>query len=135
MSTRCQVKIQGLDTSYLVDPPSRAFTLYHHCDGYPENMLPLIGGAYQDVWQAGRVGKAAAMIVGADPLGFELEDGHHLHGDIEYYYVVNIIDGEWTIIAYQVSFPSSSVPYKTLIGTFTPSEAMTASDYIEKIED
>ena len=99
MSTRCQVKIQGTDVN-----GSAAFTLYHHCDGYPSYMLPLIASGYKDVWQAARAGKAASMLCAADPTGFELEQGHDLHGDIEYYYVVNTTSGGWTVTAYSVGY-------------------------------
>lgn len=85
MSTRCQVKVEGTNFE-----PGEALTLYHHCDGYPSNMVPLLAGAYGKDWQHGRVGKAAAYIIATDPGGFEPEAGHALHGDIEWYYVIKI---------------------------------------------
>jgi hypothetical protein len=41
MSTRCQVKV-----SSGVKGNQEAVTLYHHHDGYPTNMLPLMADAY-----------------------------------------------------------------------------------------
>ncbi len=109
MSTRCQVKVIqiGLDWEEEV-------TLYHHSDGYPEWMVPVIAAALKghierhdeetlkwsltkdDLgkprWQAGRAGKAASMLCWADPEQFEPEQGHKLHGDIEYYYKLYVVN-------------------------------------------
>jgi hypothetical protein len=85
MSTRCQVKIISKDYER-----GTAITLYHHCDGYPSNMVPLIASAYRPEWKHGRVGHAAAFLIAKEPDQFEPEEGHALHGDIEYYYVVTI---------------------------------------------
>jgi len=106
MSTRCQVKV--VQTELWDD----AVTLYHHCDGYPENIIPLINKTLQahikrhddqmikwklsskdqgkPRWEAGRAGKVASMLCSADPEEFEPEQGHKLHGDIEYYYVLYV---------------------------------------------
>ena len=85
MSTRCQVQViqEGLTWDGKV-------TLYHHCDGYPTNILPLIRSAFGagSGWQLGRAGKAAGFLCASDPGSFEPEEGHDLHGDIEYYYKV-----------------------------------------------
>ena len=53
MGTRCQIKVTGVDIN-----GSASFTLYHHCDGSPSYMVPLIKKAFINTWQAGRVGKA-----------------------------------------------------------------------------
>ena len=84
MSTRCQVQViqEGLDWEEKV-------TLYHHTDGYPEYMIPTIKKAYDydcETWVKGRAGKVASILCWADPAVFEPEEGHDLHGDIEYYY-------------------------------------------------
>lgn len=84
MSTRCQVKV--IDDK----DPDDAVTLYHHCDGYPTNMLPLIAAAYEPNWEHGRVGKVASFLCAEDPGSFEPESGHELHGDIEWYYILKI---------------------------------------------
>jgi hypothetical protein len=91
MSTRCQVQViqEGIW--------SEKITLYHHCDGYPDNILPIIQQAYDigvtkdsgaklGLWELGRAGKVASLLCAADPGQFEPEAGHELHGDIEYYY-------------------------------------------------
>jgi len=67
-------------------------------------MLPLIASGYKEVWQAARVGKAASMLCAADPTGFVMEQGHDLHGDIDYYYVVNVTTGGWTVTAYRLNY-------------------------------
>ncbi len=93
MSTRAQIQVvqEGLDWGGSV-------LLYHHCDGYPSNIIPLIKKAFaykrkpycKDdkgiTWERGRVGKVASLLCWADPVQFEPEEGHELHGDIEYYY-------------------------------------------------
>jgi hypothetical protein len=88
MSTRCQVEViqEGMDGW------KDEITLYHHTDGYPENMIPTINKAYkykdkyESDWIKGRAGKVASLLCWADPGVFEPESGHELHGDIEYYY-------------------------------------------------
>ncbi len=91
MSTRCQVQVVGVG----INPDK--FTLYHHCDGYPTHMLQLIASAEGDSWKHARAGKAAAFIIASEPGGFEPEQDHELHGDIEYYYRVTVGNGPWTI--------------------------------------
>ena len=89
MSTRCQVKViqEGMGNDW-----KEEVTLYHHYDGYPENMIPVINKAfnfkdkYDNDWIKGRAGKVASLLCWADPGIFEPESGHELHPDIEYYY-------------------------------------------------
>lgn len=84
MGTRCQVQVCGSDGDKV--------TLYHHFDGYPTNMLPLFQRAFDMTgggWSAARGGKAASFLCAADPGGFEPEEGHKLHGDIEWYYRIH----------------------------------------------
>jgi len=107
MSTRCQVKVVGEGLPWQAE----SVTLYHHSDGYPSYMLPLIREGYQQVlkknkeakesfgytrdvylWEGGRPGKAAAFLCAADPGGFEPEASHDLHSDIEWYYVVTVVN-------------------------------------------
>jgi hypothetical protein len=101
MSTRCQVKVTELNGD--------SVTLYHHCDGYPSNMLPLIASAYKPDWEHGRVGKVASFLCEVDPGSFEPESGHAKHGDIEWYYILRITNPNgihvnscsvWTIEVY-----------------------------------
>jgi len=107
MSTRCQVRILAgnkEDNGQF----SEDVTIYHHCDGYAENMVPLFWKAYQfgivpiipewkkddpnaeptDAyqWQTFRAGYAASYLCHIDPRGFWPESGHELHGDIAWYY-------------------------------------------------
>ena len=95
MSTRCQVQVIQEGMGSWEDK----VTLYHHTDGYPEYMIPIINKAYNykrkplwkgdtDLscgWEKGRAGKVASLLCWADPIVFEPEEGHELHGDIEYY--------------------------------------------------
>ena len=108
MSTRCQVKVVG-------DNDLDNVMLYHHCDGYPSNMLPLIyraykygikpkalspgGEKYDMSWMARRAGHCASFLCHMDPTEFEPESGFDLHGDIEYYYVLYVSGNlsEWRL--------------------------------------
>lgn len=105
MSTRCNVRVRqvGLDWKEEVQ-------LYHHWDGYPSNMLPLLAKGYSDqllraredakrlklkepsLLEMGRAGYAASMIIAADVNGYQPESGPNLHGDIEYLYVVEVVN-------------------------------------------
>ena len=93
MSTRCQVVViqEGLGWDEKV-------TLYHHSDGYPSNIIPLIKkafeykGEYTNGWEKGRAGKVSSFLCWADPGAFEPEDGHELHGDIEYLYRLFVVN-------------------------------------------
>jgi hypothetical protein len=98
MSTRCQVQVVSANND------DSMVTLYHHTDGYPSYMVPLIAKAYRHAikpsphgyaraWQAARVGKAAGELCWADPGVMEPEAGHELHGDIEYLYRVYVSGG------------------------------------------
>jgi hypothetical protein len=123
MSTRCQVFVTNNDINH-----SPGVTLYHRCDGYPENMLPTIAKGFQECFQAHRAGKAASMICGADPKGFEIEQGHALHGDIEFYYVVDVTS-DWTITVYSTSFCSppfdvESIKQMGFLGTYSVEQAL-----------
>lgn len=92
MSTRCQVEVQATDLPWNAE----MVVLYHHCDGYPTGMLPIIEAAYNFAtskgggysWQAGRPGKTAAFVCVADPFGFDIESSTELHSDIEWFYSI-----------------------------------------------
>ena len=100
MSTRSQVKV-------IDDEPEGNFsenvTLYHHHDGYPGHMVPLIHKAWKfgtkvhdkrypnlELGKINRAGHVAAYLCYVHPLEFEPESGHELHGDIEWYYKVYV---------------------------------------------
>ena len=99
MSTRCQVKVTQTGLSW-----EQSLMLYHHCDGYPEHMLACMQKAltlmyapkdmgtwlHTNAWQAGRAGSVAAYLCHAHPAGFEPEAGFELHGDIEYFYELEV---------------------------------------------
>lgn len=91
MSTRCQVQVIQEAIGW-----EQRVTLYHHCDGYPSAMLPLFEEAYVRFgiqgYQGGRAGHSAAFLCAVDPEGFEPEDSHTLHGDIEYYYRLFLVN-------------------------------------------
>ena len=94
-------------------------TLYHHWDGYPSNMMPLIREAWEkwgQGWEGARVGKVAGMLCASDPAGYEPEDGHTLHADIEYFYEIDCKDTmhsntkpKWKVTAYGVDFDFDEV--------------------------
>jgi len=127
MSTRCQVQLvfEGNDwkTGEAKTFWKNSIVLYHHWDGYPENMIPVLIRAYGS-GMAGIVGdylaynedlsrfgstyydslfssvKAVNYVVAADPKGFEIEPHgcrEFLHGDIEYFYRVFISHTKWEI--------------------------------------
>lgn len=105
MSTRSQVKVTD---------GTHSLTLYHHTDGYPTGILPLIFQAWDKYgrgWEGARVHKVASMLCATDPVIFEPLDYHTLHADIEYYYVINCKDTahvgttpDWTVTSYAVAF-------------------------------
>jgi len=91
MPTRCQVHVTGFAQN---EPP---ISLYHHCDGYPENMVPLLQDARIKAstnWKNGCAGRlvllhphrVASFIVAIDPGGYDIELSPALHSDIEYLY-------------------------------------------------
>jgi hypothetical protein len=89
MSIRCQVKVVQKGMSY-----NENITLYHHTDGNPEYIISKIKGAYEKYgkdWKGGRAGKVASFLCAVDPGVFEPEEGHELHGDIDYYYILNVL--------------------------------------------
>src|SRR5882724_580287 len=93
MSTRCQVKVNQEGLSW-----EQSVMLYHHCDGYPEHMLAcmakglglILAKGANSAWEAGRTGHAAAYLCAAHPAGFEPESGFDLHGDIEFFYELEV---------------------------------------------
>ena len=137
MSTRCQVKIQGTDFE-----PKEAVTLYHHCDGYPSNMVPLLAGAYKPNWQHGRVGKVASYVVAEDVVGFDIEDSHDLHGDIDWYYIIKVSSKgdvtdipKWTLEVYDVLYYSDSIKDMRKVFDGPIQDAVKLADSMEVQED
>jgi hypothetical protein len=133
MSTRCQVRVYGAF--------NESRTLYHHCDGYPSNMLPLIQRGYAlsgKGWEAGRAGKMASFLCAADPGSFEPEDDHGLHGDIEWYYRV-YATGEtacgttplWHVAIYQVAGWDENQQLIPVGGRWTLDDAVNMANEIE----
>ena len=85
MSTRCNIIVQDENTKY---------TLYHHCDGYPEYVgLCLFDGLYEKIKKGGLYAEGVVnmLLKGKieDDDGYELTTG--LHGDIEYLYVIDLV--------------------------------------------
>ncbi len=133
MSTRCQVKIRAVNGN-----DAEAVTLYHHCDGYPSNMVPLIASAYKADWKHGRVGKAASYVVAEDVSGYDIEQGHELHGDIEWYYVLSIESElheeaipKWYLNVYDVPFGSTNVVDMRLVFAGTIQDAVKSVETME----
>lgn len=113
MSTRSQilVKAEGLDFSYL-----HRYPLYHQCDGYPSNILPLIRKAYKkaigqkqpwggipalagyiqrdypDAWEAGRPEKVASFLCAVEPGAFVPMLTKQIGNWIEWYYVITAVN-------------------------------------------
>lgn len=136
MSTRCQVKI----TEYGVKNSKEAITLYHHCDGYPTGMVPLIAAAYKPEWKHGRVGKAVSFVVAEDPDGYDIEQGHELHGDIEWYYVLAIKSEthvaavpEWFLTVYKCT--GDSLKDFTQVYSGPIDKAVALAEQMENSED
>lgn len=111
MSTRCQVVVYGSRESN-----DTFVNLYHHTDGYPEYMMPIIAKA-QRAWLRsrqldclkGRSEKVASFLAGADPDVFEFDSKRarydegsknpSFHCDLEYIYIINV-DGvlmRWSV--------------------------------------
>ena len=105
MSTRCQVQVIQEGLSDLAGGEwEDKVTLYHHSDGYPSYMLPKIKEAFDKYgvgWEAGRAGKVASFLCAVDPGEFEPEDSHELHDDIEYYYVLHVVNSQGGSMAEQ----------------------------------
>lgn len=131
MSTRCQVRVQD---------KTSAFTLYHHWDGYPTNMLGLIDEAWRSFsakeeysyidYYLTRAPKVASLLCAIDPGGFEPEMSNDLHGDIEWYYVLNVTsqdgDPKWHVNIYTVNRFSLN-----LIGSYTTPSDMNLYEKLE----
>lgn len=137
MSTRCQTKIVGTDFE-----KHEAITLYHHCDGYPSNMVPLLASAYAPDWEHGRVGKAAAYVIATDPGGFEPESSHALHGDIEWYYVLSISSQghvadvpKWNLTVYDVPYGAQAVSDMRKVYDGPIDKAVPLADAMEETEE
>jgi hypothetical protein len=149
MSTRCQTKvIEGQTDSS--QQYNEDITLYHHCDGYPEWMVPLFWKAYlfgitpfvpvwkkdepaaapTDAyqWQAFRGGYAASMLCHIDPRGFQPENSHELHGDIEWYYKLYVggktVKGQeqrqWELEIYKAKIRRKAAPLLKKVLNRTP---------------
>jgi len=84
MSTRCSIFVYDRNGQ----PTAQ---LYHHCDGYPANMLDLIGTAYRKARKAGRAGHewAASFLCATDPAQFCVEPIDARYGDLAYTYHVH----------------------------------------------
>lgn len=112
MSTRAQIKViqEGMPR----DEAPAAFSLYHHWDGYPSNILPLIKQAYTlgrgekrnkafakvglkskpffEEWRNGRAGKVASFLCAVEPGAFEPMQGHKVGEWVEWYYVIHAMN-------------------------------------------
>ncbi len=109
MGTRCQVRVKSEGLGW-----EENSWLYHHYDGYPENMVPIIheaqlvvhnnfvvnqydpetklGMKSSNSYMNGRAKKVSSFLCTVDPTGFEPEDVGDLHGDIEYLYKLFLVN-------------------------------------------
>lgn len=76
-----------------------SFTIYKHCDGYPEGGLQWIAKALPHAWPLPRFEAdefAAAFVAAnkADGGDVRITTGRQAHGDTEYHYVVTERDGK-----------------------------------------
>jgi hypothetical protein len=76
-----------------------SFTVYKHCDGYPEGALQWIANALPWAWKLPRFEAcdfAAAFIAGnksKDGGGVYFTEGKESHADTEYHYTIKCING------------------------------------------
>lgn len=100
MSTRCNIEIRD---DWYSQENKNCVLLYHHWDGYPENMVPLLkkglscfddSGAQPYWWDSERV--AAHFVANVDNTGGfpTFQPASCIHGDIEYYYILTLKHGE-----------------------------------------
>ena len=130
MSTRCQVRISSGNELSKNSPdffaPEPDTMLYHHCDGYPSNMIPIIAktfrwgykprtlykGGEPNIYyryQMDRPGYIASHLCYHDPTGFSVENlDVGLHGDIEWYYKINT-KGSNDSVKWEVSIYSAQI--------------------------
>lgn len=108
MGTRCQVQCDG-HAEY-----GGRVTLYHHWDGYPEHMIPVIAKAWEKMkadgeYRDGRSGYVASTLCWADPIQFdiEFENGNELHGDIEWLYTIDSTGKEWKVKVQTVGYDAN----------------------------
>ena len=103
MSTICQIIVEqeGLKVFKDEKPWEETRMLYHHFDGYPQNIIPLLVKAFiisEGGWEAGRAGKVASYLCSADPGNFEPEDEKSLQGDIEFFYLLRVTNKKGGVV-------------------------------------
>ncbi len=103
MSTRCQI---------CVHDKSEKVTLYRHCDGYPE--APGVVGDIKKIfdgmgesWHKTRAGYVASNFCAFSPDGIQPLGYHDLHGDIEFYYKVDVNQSPWKVKVFGGGYGSS----------------------------
>lgn len=102
MSTRCQIEFRNADVRR---------TVYRHSDGYPSAVIPDLLAFLQWSNRRGDVEYEAANFLfwskrkldeEDQQLGFGICANDELHGDIEYYYVVEHTPGGTSVRAFAV---------------------------------
>jgi hypothetical protein len=89
MSTRCQVQVVEVEVGSKIEA---RISLYHHSDGYPNYIIPIIYKAYSwetnedEEWKMTRAGKVASLLCWADPGEFEPEVDNDVRWDNSFYY-------------------------------------------------
>ena len=100
MSTRCQIEFKCGDVRR---------TVYRHWDGYPAAVIPDLLAFLQWSTRSGDIEYEAANFLfwskqGLDDpqLGFGICANDELHGDVEYYYIVEHVRGGAVVRAFRV---------------------------------
>jgi len=135
MSTRCQIEFRKGDVRR---------TVYRHWDGYPSAVIPDLLAFLQWSTRGGDVEYEAANFVywskrelddRSVQLGFGVCANDELHGDVEYFYIVEHRQGFTSIRAYSVEHDedgqqlgacvqSVAVPTATFISSSAPNMGM-----------
>lgn len=99
MSTRCQIEFRA---------GSQRRTVYRHWDGYPKAVLPDLRAFLQWSVRGSDVEYVSANFLfwskrdfgeNYEQFGFGICTNDALHGDIEYYYVVDLVTRQITVFA------------------------------------
>ena len=128
MSTRCNI---------IVKDQYREIQLYRHSDGYPDSehgVIATLPGALQFAWELPRmeVDDFAAAIIRAwkEKGGGNIYiDGtanlpKSLHGDIEYYYIIEPDEKNWKVSVFEYGGSIHRNLWEGLIGDKFPDELM-----------
>lgn len=109
MSTRANIYVRDKGPNF------EEVLLYHHSDGYPSTILPLLAKAEAHAkalpsvaqWKGARAGYASTLVLvaslhsvygeGSLVPGAQPDTGLELHGDIEYLYLLTVSPMGWEV--------------------------------------